>query len=504
LVAAEAALFAADYALSRHLIDVYVPADRKERGESALLRAQVARHENNAEDWYAAATTAAAHLDDPARKLLATALRAGAAKRLGKARESRTLFEEAARDLARVAPGASGFSRYLLALDAWENQDFGRAEGLARENIAANASEGESLALLGWLATKRERFGEAGTHFASALRHQQGMEKPDFRIEAYTLNGLAIVASETIDLRLAERVRKGYERIAWTTGLGAIHFSTLASLRNLALLEGDLTGAFFLSRAAIAVAPRIAFTAFGETNAAVMSRLLGDRGAERLQLQRAWDILRTERWTQGNDEARLALKNFIIEGAELMPAEARKAMAVYRSLTPKRSAADALYGDRRVLAFEAMAAGRLADSAGDEDAAISAYERSFELWRALGYDMRAALVALDLRRLTGDESYAGAIRSVLTRAPKAWFAKQFRAGTSPVDRLSPAERVVLAHLINGDSAKAIGAKLDRSPFTISNHTRKIFQAFGLNSRAKVIARCAELGITAAKVERDTR
>ena len=93
------------------------------------------------------------------------------------------------------------------------------------------------------------------------------------------------------------------------------------------------------------------------------------------------------------------------------------------------------------------------------------------------------------------------MRSVLSRAPKAWFAKQLRAPASPVDLLSPAERVVLGYLINGDSAKAIAGKLDRSPFTISNHTRKIFQAFGLNSRGKVIARCAELGITSAKLER---
>jgi DNA-binding CsgD family transcriptional regulator len=118
--------------------------------------------------------------------------------------------------------------------------------------------------------------------------------------------------------------------------------------------------------------------------------------------------------------------------------------------------------------------------------------------------MRAALVALDLRRITGDDDYVRRIKAVLSRAPDAWFGDQLAAQDGPVERLSHAELVVLAHLLRGETAKGIGERLDRSPFTISNHTRRIFAAFEVNSRSRVIAICAELGITPEYVERLAR
>ena len=62
--------------------------------------------------------------------------------------------------------------------------------------------------------------------------------------------------------------------------------------------------------------------------------------------------------------------------------------------------------------------------------------------------------------------------------------------------------MVLARLLRGESAKVIGEALERSPFTLGSHTRKIFAAFELNSRGKVIARCVELGIPPEAIERE--
>jgi DNA-binding CsgD family transcriptional regulator/tetratricopeptide (TPR) repeat protein len=500
---AEAAYREADYDLCRGLIDGAVPIDRAERGAFSLLRARSAHAQNDAERAYAAAAAALAELDDPQLRLLATILRGASAKALGKTREARASFEEASRDIFRFPSADVGVARHLLAVEALEGQDFVRADALARENIAAGTNEAQSLALLGTIANKRERYAEAANYFASALRKFQASGDVDVRLEADIVSALAVVATETVDLRLVERVRKAYEKLAWTPSLAALRFRAVAALRLGALLEGDVPRAYFTSRDALGTARGSAQQALAEINAAVASRLLGDAAAERLQLRRGWEALRDERFEASDDEARLALLTFIAEAADSMPAEARKGMTLYRSSTPK-SAGAGLTVDRRFVALEAQAAARLADAGGDEETAIRFYEHAFSNWRALGFGARAALAALDLRRLTGDESYAAVVRSVLSRAPKAWFAKQLRAPASPVDLLSPAERTVLGYLLGGDSAKTIAAKLDRSPFTISNHTRKIFQAFELNSRGKVIARCAELGITASKIERESR
>jgi DNA-binding CsgD family transcriptional regulator len=69
---------------------------------------------------------------------------------------------------------------------------------------------------------------------------------------------------------------------------------------------------------------------------------------------------------------------------------------------------------------------------------------------------------------------------------RATLAKRKRAAKY-MESLTPAEHRVLAHLIQGKSAKEIGRALGRSPFTVSNHTRKIFLAFGTNSRATILA-----------------
>jgi DNA-binding CsgD family transcriptional regulator len=54
-------------------------------------------------------------------------------------------------------------------------------------------------------------------------------------------------------------------------------------------------------------------------------------------------------------------------------------------------------------------------------------------------------------------------------------------------KLTPAERVVFDCLLQGLSTSEIATKLDRSRFTVSNHIRRIFDTFGVSSRAAVIA-----------------
>jgi DNA-binding CsgD family transcriptional regulator len=184
-----------------------------------------------------------------------------------------------------------------------------------------------------------------------------------------------------------------------------------------------------------------------------------------------------------------------------MPAEARQAVTLYQSLTAKRNPLSGFAaGDRRIEAYEAVAAARVAEILDRRGLAIFEYERALAIWVELGYFMRAALAALDLRRLTGSDRYDAPIEAALERAPNAWFAPT-GADRSPLAALTPAERTVLSKLLAGKSEKAIAASLERSHFTINNHTRKIFSAFGVNSRAQLLARCVELGITVATVER---
>jgi DNA-binding CsgD family transcriptional regulator len=55
------------------------------------------------------------------------------------------------------------------------------------------------------------------------------------------------------------------------------------------------------------------------------------------------------------------------------------------------------------------------------------------------------------------------------------------------DLLTPAERTVFHQLLAGRSADEIAERLGNSAFTIANHTRRIFSAFGVNSRSQLLA-----------------
>jgi DNA-binding CsgD family transcriptional regulator len=55
--------------------------------------------------------------------------------------------------------------------------------------------------------------------------------------------------------------------------------------------------------------------------------------------------------------------------------------------------------------------------------------------------------------------------------------------------LSPAQRRVLAALLEGNSEKDVAARLKLSPHTIHNHVREIYARFGVHSRPELMARC---------------
>jgi DNA-binding CsgD family transcriptional regulator len=54
--------------------------------------------------------------------------------------------------------------------------------------------------------------------------------------------------------------------------------------------------------------------------------------------------------------------------------------------------------------------------------------------------------------------------------------------------LTPAQRKIFAHLLRGESALEIATALRRSTHTVINHTRRVYEAFGVTSHPKLMAR----------------
>ncbi len=464
-----------------------------------ILRAYLARETGDAEAWYAAAKRAARDAEAGPLHLVASALLANAARRVGKDREAAKLLESLESEAQSARPGSAGEALVLLAEAALAGDELDRAERLVQLNLSAHVEEAESLRVRGAIDVGRERYARATSAFVAALDALAAGDS-DERLRAQLVEHGLHAAIETIDLAAAHRFRSEYEAVEWKAPLAEQRFSAASSLGSLALLEGDVESAWALARDAVAYAQSPASKALGETNAARMSALIGDTNGSILQLRRAGQILRSEKWAEGDAAAIASLLTFAAEAATRLTTDARKAMSLAQSLGGKATAEKS----RHATALDAFAAGRIAEATGAIDRAIGHYERALAAWSAIEFRTRAAVVALDLRRLSGDDAYLDDVDAALERAPKAWFRHEAEADDGPVAQLTNAERGVLLELLHGKSTREIAEESERSEYTISNHTRKIFAAFEVHSRSRLLARCVELGITEETIERGTR
>src|SRR6202011_3949415 len=100
---------------------------------------------------------------------------------------------------------------------------------------------------------------------------------------------------------------------------------------------------------------------------------------------------------------------------------ARRIMTLYDRSYPRRTGMLAFEGDRRIEALELHERGRVAVLGGDAKRGVAALQQSLDLWTRLNYRLRTAVVAHELRTITGDERYAALALEALRDAPNAWL-----------------------------------------------------------------------------------
>lgn len=99
-----------------------------------------------------------------------------------------------------------------------------------------------------------------------------------------------------------------------------------------------------------------------------------------------------------------------------------------------------------------------------------------EIWLAPG-----ATPPLD----EADAMVLGAVLPVLRRQAALAFGA---TPTSPINRITQREQVILEHLSLGRSVKEIAETLSRSPHTVHDHVKSLHRKLGVSSRGELIAR----------------
>ena len=493
--AAEAAFLRDDLASCRILLGLCRAGDATQRARIALLSARVERLSGNLEAWHSSAVGATGDTVVPTIRLSGLALAAVAARRLGKEAEAARRFSLLDAELRRADADAGAYPRYLLALEAWVERDYDRAKLLAREALIFRPHDCDSLALLGWVEEKRERYSRASALFRKAFAIVRRANPTPVRHQAILLRAILGHAAESADLATCVRFSKFYSAIAWSADMRIIQFNVLSNMRAAALLAGDMESAWFMARSCTEIFTSGPYRLMAEVAFAASTLTIGDGLAATLQFGKAREIMRSIPWSEAAAEERIALLDFAAEASAFSPSDARRALMLYLSIREKKDPTHSLFDDRRVRASEFVAAGRVSEILGERAQALGNYEAAHVIWRELGIVSRAAETSLRLLRMTRDPKYKASIDELALRAPDSSIVREARTWAGPIGTLGPIQQRVLAAILRGDGAKAIAQDFGRSEFTIINHTRRIFAAFAVRSRADLRRACADAGIT---------
>jgi DNA-binding CsgD family transcriptional regulator len=419
--------------------------------------------------------------------------------RTSKREQGEALLDDAQGLAQRGGPQLGAEIAYYRALSRWSSNRLPEAEEIIDAAMPAATDVGKSrlLQLLGWIDVRRENYGAAAHEFTAALDELNKAKSADVKGRARILNALGIIAAETIDLRLGRLVRREYENCAWSDDTRIERFRVLEHLSWLSLLEGDIARAWDERQLGLTLTVDSAHHAIALNDAAFVSGIVGDRFSEARYLELAGALLLRGDQVGLDVDRRMGMLQFVCATPAANAETARKVMTLYERTRPRKTEMLALEGDRRLEANELWARGRLAVAEGTTQQGVAELEQSLQLWTRLGYRLRIALLANTLRGITGDRRFAQTALDALRNTPNAWLREALERRTNdddPLGQLTPAERRVLAELCKGRKAREIAATFDRSFNTINNHTRAIFSAFGVRSRASLVAECARLGI----------
>jgi DNA-binding CsgD family transcriptional regulator len=472
---------------------------REDRVMAAVMQSRALLAVDRPDDVAPLIQAVSKELKSPEESAVTTMLLGAALTRTNRREKGEALLDEAAELAERSVSGLIPEIGYYRALSRWGSFRLGEAEEIIDAVLpaATDVVRSRLLQLLGWIDVRRENYGAAAHAFSAALEELNKAKSADVKGRARILQALGFIAAETIDLRLGRVVRREYENSSWSEDTRIERFRVLECLSLLSLLEGEVGRAWDERQLGLTLTVDTSYHAMALTDAAMVAGIVGDRFSEARYLELAGALLLRGDQIGLDVERRIAMLQFAGTAAVVSAETARKVFTLYERTRPRRTDMLAFEGDRRLEAYELWARGKVAIAEGSTQPGVVDLEQSLELWTRLGYRMRIAITANVLRMVTGDRRFAQTALDALRNTPNAWLREALERRTNdddPLGQLTPAERRVLGELCKGRKAREIATTFDRSFNTINNHTRAIFSAFGVRSRAALVAECARLGI----------
>ncbi len=403
----------------------------------------------------------------------------------------KSLLDRALTRLPKRSP-LTDDAQYYRASIAWAEHDHRTAESIIAPQLESPDpnNRARTHVLLSWVALRRCQVEKQVSELEAALDE---LDVAPERDEFYRANALLTLALLGRELNLPEsraRVRSIYDSMLWNNGIALHRFQVTRFLATYDALEGNELGAFGRLRTAMQQAPTDYWRVFCLLDRARLAKQTGERAFALDLLLEADELAMGLQWGTTEDEERAALLVAAELFSDVDPSVSQRYLALSRSLTSKVSALLVYGSDPRVRAFEAYSAGVTQLNLGDRAAAATLLLEAWSIFNDFHYGWRAALCALGLFEATREARWLERADRCISPWPRSWIARLIAstiAATRSRIELPAVQRQVLELLRSGKRNAEIAAILGRSPHTVRNHIAQLFKAYGVTTRAALVA-----------------
>jgi DNA-binding CsgD family transcriptional regulator len=226
---------------------------------------------------------------------------------------------------------------------------------------------------------------------------------------------------------------------------------------------------------------------------------MGEKRWSAQELRDAHELAHSIDWTSIAGEEKLALPVLAELFATRDPSVAINYVATFHSVGKNFPRTLSSRQDRRVEALEAYSLGKVQLALGQRDEAQRLLTQAWTIYDRLGIKWRAARAALALAQIADAATWRARAQDALALYPRSWLAREIGAPaprpsvvrSASLESLTSAQRAVFDLLMEGKGTDEIATALGRSSFTVRNHIKAIFKAFGVSSRPALIVKATQ-------------
>jgi DNA-binding CsgD family transcriptional regulator len=382
---------------------------------------------------------------------------------------------------------------YARMLSAWVEGSPDAMDAVLAAVDAREVPELHARWLFGssWAAALRGDYQKQLALLEEAVRLLQTPAAYDVTLLATATRCLVHLVRELASPGSFEFAVAATQSIPWTRDLECERFLTFRGLAWAYALRGSHETALSYACSARDIAPSRMWVTACYADQAYLARMAREDSSSNALLRHAISCAKEIEWISPGEE-RVAILNLVELAADRDVEDAKRLLEIYDGIAVGLAPHLALARDQRLRAMEAYARGTLLAASGSRAGAVELLQSSYSIFASIGYAWRAAAAALRLNAVTEEISWLRLAADAVQGFPESSVAEEIRKKAAGVSdpraaSLTPAQRRVYRLICQGLPDKEIAAALRLSPETVKNHAARVRGAFGVRSRAALIA-----------------